>query len=233
MGDGPRQHRLSHRGGAALLQRAVRAGAPAGGGASYWGDAGSPPWRSACHFACSVLSAGEGDYVDRAHAQVSSEIRGAHAVAPDRRCRADRTLHGATGRSDPGGQAPSRTGISILPGDLTPGEDLSGGAYGSSSPTLSESSRLQLPEYGLHSEEPTRPAAAAWRSAGAAGCEPREHTRRRLLRFPTGSRASGDSVSPQGEPCSTNKRSRNYTPCGCAAWPMLLPNNRKSHRPRN
>ena len=118
-------------------------------------------------------------------------------------------------------------------GILTPGENLSGRAYGSGSPTLPERSRLQLPEYGLDSEEPTRPAAAAWRSADSKHCEPREHPRRRLLRFPAGGRASGDPVSPRGEPCSTNKRSRNYTPCGCAAWPMPLPNNRKSHRPRS
>jgi transposase len=97
----------SHRSGSALLQRAVRAGAPADGRASDRGDGGSHPPRSACGFACPFLRAGKSDYVDRAHAQGPSEIRGAHAFAADRRGAADRPLHGATGGSDPGGQTPS------------------------------------------------------------------------------------------------------------------------------
>ena len=63
MGDGPRQHRLSHRGGAALLQRAVRAGAPGGGRAPDGGDGGSSPPRGAGGLACPLLRAGESDYV--------------------------------------------------------------------------------------------------------------------------------------------------------------------------
>ena len=47
-----RQHRLSHRGGAALLQRAVRAGAPGGGRAPDGGHRGSSPPRGAGGFAC-------------------------------------------------------------------------------------------------------------------------------------------------------------------------------------
>jgi hypothetical protein len=45
--DGPRQSRLSHRSGAALLQRAVRAGASGGGRALDGGHRGSPPPRGA------------------------------------------------------------------------------------------------------------------------------------------------------------------------------------------
>ena len=81
--DGPRQHRLSHRSGAALLQRAVRAGASGGGRASDGGDRGSPPPRGAGGFACPLLRGGKSDYADRAHAQGPSEVRGAHTFAAD------------------------------------------------------------------------------------------------------------------------------------------------------
>ena len=50
---------------------------------------------------------GKATTVDRAHAQGAPEVCGADAIAADRRRPAGRTLHGATGGSDPGGQAPS------------------------------------------------------------------------------------------------------------------------------
>ena len=106
-------------------------------------------------------AAGKSDHADRAHAQGASEIRGAHAFAADRRRPAGRALHGATGGSDPGGQAPSGAGISVLPGDSAVGENLSGRAHGSGRPALPAGARLQLPEHGLDPQEPARPVAAA------------------------------------------------------------------------
>ena len=61
-------------------------------------------------------------------------------------------------------------------------------------PGVPAGSRLQLPKHGLDTEEPARPAADAWRSARSACRGPRQHSRRRLLRFPAGGRSSGDSV---------------------------------------
>ena len=124
---------------------------------------------------------GKSDYVDRAHAQGASEVCGAHAVAADRRCPADRTLHRPTGGSDPGGQAPSGDGLSVLPGDSALGQNLSSRADGSRRPTCSAGARLQLPEHGIDSQEPARPATACWRSAAATCPGPRQHPRRRLL----------------------------------------------------
>src|SRR5690349_21844253 len=83
-----------------------------------------------------------------------------------------------------------------MSGDSASGENLSGRAYGGSRPALPAGSRLQLPEHGFDPEEPTGPTATARRSTRSACGQPREHSRRRLLRFPAGGRASGDSVSP-------------------------------------
>src|ERR1035441_1819128 len=201
MADGPRQHRLSHRSGAALLQRAVRAGASRDGRAPDGGHRGSPPPRGEGGFACALLGGGESHYADRAHAQSTPEVSGAHAVAVDRRGPADRADYGSTGRSNPGSQAPSRDGISrseehtiaqstpevsgahavavdrrgpadradygstgrsnpgsqapsrdgisVLSGDSAIGENLSRRAYGSGRSALSAGARLQLPEHGL------------------------------------------------------------------------------------
>ena len=66
------------------------------------------------------IVAGEGDYVNRAHAQVSSEIRGAHAFAADPEdAEQIGPYAGQLVEAIPGGQAPSGAGISILLEDLT------------------------------------------------------------------------------------------------------------------
>jgi transposase len=104
---------------------------------------------------------GKSHHVDRAHAQVPSEICGADTFAAHRRCPADWARNRPTGGSDLSGQAPSRAGVSVVPGDSAAGENLSGRAHGSGRAACSAGSRLQLPEHGLDSEEPARPCAAA------------------------------------------------------------------------
>src|ERR1019366_8485153 len=83
MEDGGRQHRLSHRSGAALLQRAVRAGASGGRGTPDGGDSGSPPSRGAGGFPRPLLRAGKSNYANRAHAQGAPEVYGADAFGAD------------------------------------------------------------------------------------------------------------------------------------------------------
>jgi len=178
MEDGGRQHRLSHRSGAALLQRAVRAGAPRGGRAPNGGDSGSSPPRRAGSVACPLLRAGESHYADRAHAQVAPEVPGAHALAADRRCPADRTLHRSTGGSDPGGQAPSGDGIPFLPGDSAIGEKLSRRAHGSGGPALPAGARIQLPEHG----PAIRPFRLRWNTTTSAAPITSIPRRRPILR---------------------------------------------------
>ena len=107
---------------------------------------------------------------------------------------------GATGRSDPGGQAPSGAGISILRrGSYAWRKSIRPSVWKRCSPTLPERSRLQLPEYGLDSEEPARPAALPPGDPPIQNTvNPREHPRlRRLLRSsPPEAELSGDPVSP-------------------------------------
>ena len=88
--------------------------------------------------------AGKATYGDRAQAQVAPEVCGAHALAADRGCPANRTLHRATGGSDPGGQTSSGAGLSVVSGDSAVGENLSCRAHGSGSPALPAGARLQL-----------------------------------------------------------------------------------------
>ena len=88
-----RQHRLPHRSGAALLQRAIRAGAPGVGRTPDGGNGGDPTPRGAGRLACPLRRGRKSHDADRAQAQVAPEVPGAHALAADRRGPADRTLH--------------------------------------------------------------------------------------------------------------------------------------------
>ena len=107
---------------------------------------------------------GKADYADRAQAQVAPEVCGADALAADRRCPADWALHRATGGSDPGGQASSGEGISVLSGDSAVGENLSCRTHGSGRSACLRARAYSFPEHGLDPQEPTRPVADAWRS---------------------------------------------------------------------
>ena len=118
-----------------------------------------PTPRGADSFACAFLRGRKSHGAERAQAQVAPEVLGAHALAADRRGAADRTVHRATGGSDPGGETTSGDGLSVLPGDSAAGENVSCRAHGSGSPALPAGAGLQLPEHGLDLEEPARPVA--------------------------------------------------------------------------
>jgi transposase len=93
----------SHRGRAPLLQRPLRTGPPGGGRTPDGRGRGDPPPRSAGRFPRPLLRCRKSHNADRAQTQVTPEVPGAHALAADRGCSADWTVHRPTGGSDPGG----------------------------------------------------------------------------------------------------------------------------------
>src|ERR1022692_3128935 len=84
-----------------------------------------------------------------------------------------------------------------MSGHSAVGEKLSRRTHGGSRPACSAGSRLQLTEHGVDPQEPTRPGATTGVKqdcSRSADRPPRQHPRRRLLRLPIGSEASGASV---------------------------------------
>ena len=192
--DRPRQHRLSHRSRAALLQRAVRAGAPGGGRAPDGGDRGSPPSRGARGFPCPLLRGRKAttltEHMPKAHQKYlgrtpSRLIEEAQQTGP---CTGQLVEAILAAKRHPEQGFRSCLGILRL-AKTYPAERMEAAArrclraraYNFQS--MDSILKNQLDRLPLPGDPPAQTCRG-----------PRQHPRRRLLRFPAGGRSSGNSV---------------------------------------
>ena len=116
-------NRLSRRGGAALLQRAVSTRGAAVGGPLHRQHSGDlPPWRACC-LASTQLRPVYGYHRSPTSAQESSGASGMDPLAPDQLGGYGRTGNGQSGAGHPGEQTASRSRIPGLPGHSQLGEN--------------------------------------------------------------------------------------------------------------
>ena len=152
------EHRLPHRLRRQLLQRALHAGARTRGSPRDTNHRGDLPQgqRVASH----LRSRGREQVVTerRAPAEESPGASGVDALAHGELGRADRTAHGTVVRTDPGREAASGDGLSIVPGDHPAGRTVLGRQDGSRSGSSDTDRRLPLPEREIDPEELARPA---------------------------------------------------------------------------
>ena len=177
----PGEHRLPHRLRRQPVQCALHAGSRTGGSASDSHHRGDLPQRAARGLASSWAWPRAGSHPARASAQESPGASRVDSLAHGELGRADRTAHGAVIRTDPGREAASGDGLSILFGNHPAGRTVLGGKDGSGSGSGAAGRCLPLPEREIDPEELAGPTTVDRTILASSPAASRQHPGRRIL----------------------------------------------------
>ena len=178
---GPGEHRLPHRLRGQPVQCALYVGSRTGGSESDSHNCRDLPQGAARGLASSWAWPRAGNHRARTSAQEPPSASGVDSLTHGEQGRADRTAHGTIIRTDPGREAASGNGLSILFGNHPARRTVLGGKDGSGSGSGPAGRRLPLPEREIDPEELAGPTTADRRALASSLAASRQHPGRRIL----------------------------------------------------